>query len=70
MTTRAAKAPRIASPAMKATRRRENIAAYIFMAPSLLFFLQWGKKTHYILWVKVFLVFMRNCDGSLWTYRW
>ena len=27
------------SPAMKQARRRENIAAYIFMAPSLLFFL-------------------------------
>ena len=27
------------SQGMKAARRRENIAAYIFMAPSLLFFL-------------------------------
>ena len=39
MTIRAASAPRMVSPAMKAARRRENIAAYIFMAPSLLFFL-------------------------------
>ena len=30
---------RMISPAMKRARRRENISAYIFMAPSLLFFL-------------------------------
>ena len=39
MTIGAARMPRTVSPAMKAARRRENLAAYIFMAPSLLFFL-------------------------------
>jgi multiple sugar transport system permease protein len=39
MTTRAFPARRVASPAMRAARRRENIAAYLFMAPSLVFFL-------------------------------
>ena len=39
MTTRAFPARRVVSPAMRAARRRENIAAYLFMAPSLVFFL-------------------------------
>ena len=39
MTTRAVRNARMISPAQKAAKRRENIAAYIFMAPSLLFFL-------------------------------
>jgi len=39
MTTRAFPARRAVSPAMKAARRRETIAAYLFMAPSLIFFL-------------------------------
>ncbi len=39
MTTRAVRNARMISPAQRAAKRRENIAAYIFMAPSLLFFL-------------------------------
>ncbi|MER2055211.1 MAG: sugar ABC transporter permease, partial [Clostridia bacterium] len=39
MTTRAFPARRVVSPAMRAARRRENISAYLFMAPSLVFFL-------------------------------
>ena len=39
MTTSAVRNARMISPAQKAAKRRENIAAYIFMAPSLVFFL-------------------------------